>query len=249
MRNKNIIAKSLAIIAATSLSGYASASLNHVIDFNGFAGTNIPGSTSYLEGFQTFFENNSIATIDGFSINPNGFHDFSPGRADLNNLMVIDNESYRSSAGGDGNDIAWNGTDYATFLPEIFIERSDHEAFTLNSLDLVPWIFGFGVTEATVTGNFLSGGTITQVLSLDTTPNQLKLTGNDFTKYVLTGFINLTSFGIVANGSHHLAVDNIDVSFDTLPVSAVPELETYAMLMAGLTFFGFSSAARRLINK
>jgi hypothetical protein len=61
-----------------------------------------------------------------------------------------------------------------------------------------------------------------------------------FATYALTGFTNLRSFelGGYTGGTGYIAVDNI-------LVTAVPEPETIAMLLAGLGVLGFVARRRR----
>ena len=65
-----------------------------------------------------------------------------------------------------------------------------------------------------------------------------------------TGNNTTTAFGTLADGQYHLDIsgylgDQANIGQYSIAISAVPEPETYAMLLAGLGLIGFSARRRR----
>ena len=104
-------------------------------------------------------------------------------------------------------------------------------AFNLGSLDLGGW-HNFGSTPLSIeiTGYRAHGPNVTSTVSV---------AYGVFQSYTLTGFTNLTSVRLGSFAGAYLAVDNINVS-------AVPEPESLAMLLAGLGVLGWRLRRRKV---
>ena len=109
--------------------------------------------------------------------------------------------------------------------------------------------FGDGSTfipnQIDVTGMLAGGGTVYQSFQIDKSTGSSG--GLDFTSYAFSSsFNNLVSVRFSSSGSaipeyNGFSVDNINAT----AVTAVPEVETYAMLLAGLGMMGFVARRRR----
>ncbi|WP_292992543.1 PEP-CTERM sorting domain-containing protein [Nitrosomonas sp.] len=243
---KKLIAASIASVLSI---GLASNSAAETITFDGLAGNYMPGEYSH-DSASTVLINSAVASIGGFQFASSGVG-LNPSIGADNGLIFVDMQNWGSNPGLSGAAIdtfltAWNGTDYAMFSPSLTFNLASNEPFSLNGLDLVMWQAGYGETQATITGNFVGGGSISQSVGLDATAlNSDIQIGNDFTHHDLTGFTNLASVTITKDTTNFLAIDNINVTLppvfipDPDPVSPVPEPSTYAMLLAGLGLVGF----------
>lgn len=216
------------LIAAFTLFGMMSFNnaFAKIITFNDLAGTNMPGATVVSPGLYTEFYDGVTATINGydFTVTPGGYSQYIMSSA---------------WGGGDNTEIAWNGTDYqiiSGLTDGLNINQANGGAFSLNSLDMANWDDTIPGIYISVTGNFMNGGSINEKIPVSNLLNSVMQDGNDFTHYTFTGFNNLSSLNISYYGNYKLAIDNINVS-------AVPEPEFYAMLLAGLGLLG--SMARR----
>ena len=148
-----------------------------------------------------------------------------------------------------------NGTRYfvAPFGPEttsLTMTKIGGGLFGLSSFDGAG-AFNFGEgsnsipNQIDVTGVLAGGGTVYQSFQID------KSTGSNgglnFTSYAFSsGFTNLVSVRFSSSGSewaeyNGFSVDNVNA----IAVSAVPEVETYGMLVAGLGVMGFIARRRR----
>ncbi len=205
------------------------------------------GAWGYFDGFK-------ISSV-GHDISPDLWNPANPDPErlyDFGNTMDLMPARWWSSL-IDNAPAPYNGSDYLSFGPGLLIERPDGDVFSLNAIDLTPAIdaayYGYTnpTSQAIITGNFASGGSITQIVDLDLTPNSEKQTGNDFTHYMLTGFSDLLSVTIFrGEGLGKLAADNIELSYITVPTTPVPEPQTYAMLLAGLELIGcFSTITKK----
>jgi len=103
-------------------------------------------------------------------------------------------------------------------------------AFNLNSIDLTvlyPGLTGDGNVAVTFTGTKLDHSTVTQTFTVNDGAPQT---------FTFAGFTNLASVTWSDNAMYH--------QFDNVNVAAVPEPETYAMLLAGLGLIGFMARRR-----
>ena len=148
-----------------------------------------------------------------------------------------------------------NGTNYVVApynmdAASLTMTRAGGGLFALSSFDGAgAFNFGDGSTfipnQIDVTGVLAGGGTVYQSFLID------KSTGANgslnFTSYAFSsGFNNLVSVRFSSSGSdipdyNGFSVDNINAT----AVTAVPEAETYAMLLAGLGMMGVVARRRK----
>lgn len=245
---------SLTFAITLSISGYASASAA-LISFDGLAPDPIPGAV--YEDDHSFLRS---INLNGFTIEPYGTQPLAEFSY-VNNIMGIRQFRPSSSFDQDDSPNPYNGTNYLYFQPGIKINQIGNLPFSLNSFDLAIARSRTDVAfnDAVVTGKRSDGSTISQTITLDTTPNELKTIGNDFTHYNLTGFENLKSVviswverghfdidryretGLVTwadGGYYSFGIDNIDLTPSEIIPAPIPEPSTYAMLLAGLGLMG-----------
>jgi hypothetical protein len=211
MNAKSLIATLL--LGAASLASVAHAT---VIDFNHLAGTNVAGN-SYRTGTYTGFYSNTMFTSNGFNFAGTG-NDYLMGNA----------YSYNNDASG----YAYNGTDFFMASGKLTISSATASPFKVSSLDLVGW--SSMVTQATLTGTKVGGGTVTQVVNLNAIPNSVNRSGNDFRMFALSGFDNLSSLSITHTGTAFLAMDNLVVNSTSVPEPS--SLALFGLAMAGCVF-------------
>ncbi|MDD4881997.1 MAG: PEP-CTERM sorting domain-containing protein [Gallionellaceae bacterium] len=96
-------------------------------------------------------------------------------------------------------------------------------AFSLTSIDLAELALGAGSYSVAFTGTTTSGSAVTQQFTLDGAHGAQTFTFDP-------GFTNLTSVVWANTPGYH--------QFDNINVAAVPEPETYAMMLAGLGLVG-----------
>jgi hypothetical protein len=207
MNAKSFIATLL--LGAASLAPAAHAT---VIDFNHLAGTNVPGN-SYYNGLYTGFYSGATFTNNGFNFAGTGT-DYSMGTAYSNN---------------DANVYAYNGTDFFMASAKLTISSATASPFKVSSLDLVGW--SSMLTQATLTGTKVGGGTVTQVVNLNAITNSVNRTGNDFRTFALSGFDNLSSLSITHTSNAFLAMDNLVVNSTSVPEPS--SLALFGLAMAG----------------
>lgn len=214
------IAKSLIAFLIPAAAALAPAAHATVIDFNHLAGTAIAGN-SYVNSTLTEFDANTSFTNNGFKF----------VGASYNYLIGT---GYSNS---DSSSLAYNGTDYFIAWDSFTISSATAAPFEVTSLDLVHWDDGQGVTEATLTGSKVGGGTVTQVVNVNANTNATRLAGNDFTTYALSGFENLSSLTIThtgTRGTHYVAMDNLVVN-----AASVPEPSSLALFGLGIAGCAF----------
>lgn len=179
--------------------------------------------------------------------------DFSSNGFDFNlvgeGAMVTPDGSYC------GQQCPDNGSHYvvAPYGPDttsLTMTRSGGGLFALSSFDGAgTFNFGDGSTfipnQIDVTGVLAGGATVSQSFQIDKSTGANG--GLNFTSYAFSSsFNNLVSVRFSSSGSdldafNGFSVDNINAT----AVSAVPEVETYAMLLAGLGMTGFAARRRR----
>ncbi|GJJ01084.1 hypothetical protein RugamoR64_16220 [Duganella rhizosphaerae] len=135
-----------------------------------------------------------------------------------------------------------NGTNVLEFAPydivahastnAVTFRRQDAALFNLNSLEFSPGDYAGSDARMGIKGVFADGSTITSVLE---THHGSGLTPVDFLGW--NGLASVVLTGNLASQSY-VQVDNINVT-------AVPEPETYAMLLGGLALVGFVSSKRK----
>ncbi|MES2128171.1 MAG: PEP-CTERM sorting domain-containing protein [Pseudomonadota bacterium] len=130
-------------------------------------------------------------------------------------------------------------------------DGADHYLSTDNSSDTITFSnFGANVRGvggfffgSEVRGFYLAGGTM-QLTATDTsgTVTQLIINSNtsSFRGFVSTGALSTVTLTSASPATHWVSANNL-----TLGVSAVPEPETYGMLLAGLAGLGFVARIKR----
>lgn len=221
------------LACATALSALSAHA--EIIDFNGLAGTNMPGSNFVASGVYTYFS--SPSTVDGYRFADNGYGHWYSGYW---NTVVF--------CGGYASNCAYNGTDGLITGSHLSIQRTDGHAFNLNGLDLDndhdDGITSPAQTSFRIKATLASGGTISQTVTLDNLPNYRTYgTSAAYNHFDFSTFNNITGFEIDqqgGNGWSGIALDNLNVS-QTAPV---PEPSTWGMLVLGLAGL-FAYAKRR----
>lgn len=174
----------------------------------------------------TGFAPNAPASVDGFQFR-------SSGRE-----YILGAAYSAACCNGDLGPLAFNGTDYLIGLPDISVSKVDGGAFSLKGFDLAEWDNTRTASISLTTAG--PSGTTTQILPLSIFSNNLITAGNDFSHFSLSGYDNVVSFTLTGNVSWaFIAMDNLEVA------AAIPEPETYVMMLAGLGLLGLTARRRR----
>lgn len=222
-----------AVTALTGLSAHA-----EVIDFNGLAGTNMPGSQSSFPELYTYFSGPS--TVGSYSFDDQNYGHWYTGYW---NTVTF--------CGGLASNCAYNGTDGLITGSHLSIKRTDGQAFNLNGLDLDnshdDGITSPAQTSFVIKATLAGGGTISQTVTLDNLPNYATYgTSAAYNHFDFSTFNNITGIEIDqqgGNGWSGIALDNLNVSNNPAPV---PEPATWGMFvlgLAGLLVYGKRRAA------
>jgi hypothetical protein len=187
------------------------------------------------------------SVVDFNNTSGGGYQYFYPAYSSGGLTFTLVSEAYLIGTGYSGTNqtsyYAINGTDYLMSDSDITITKTGGGTFSLNSLDMTPWEDYSGISQAILTGARSAGASVSKTVTFTgDTANSSNVSGNDFTKYLLSGFDNLTSLTI-SHGGGYLAIDN--VTFDQ--TSAVPEPSSIALL--GLAFAGFAAVRRRVTKR
>jgi opacity protein-like surface antigen len=162
-----------------------------------------------------------INTANGYVQISNGYHGF-----DWNNFYVIPSNYYPSSGYDFGTVSAPNVAFNASANPASF---SSVTAFSLNSVEVTKaWDAGITRFDGYV-GNTLTYSM--DVTSSTTAPTSAVFNWSGLNKVVMSD----------GNSTNHTAIDN-------LSVTAVPEPETYALMLAGLGLMGAMARRRNKKN-
>lgn len=213
-----------AMLGMTTIGAHA-----EVVDFNGVAGTNMPGSYKEYSwpGLETYFKPGVTSYVGGYSFSTAGVHEYlTPAWADI------------YSGGMDGR-VTNNNTDFLHSTAALTVARVGGGSFNLNSLDLSNYYDSENIAAQasfTITGKLATGGTISTVVTLDNMPNMLTFhTDAAFNHFSLTGFTNITSFEIRGEPQHTVfAQSDQNIAIDNINISAVPEPSSWMMMGLGL---------------
>lgn len=192
-------------------------------------------------------------TVDFEDVPAYTYQDFSSGGFDFS--LVGDGAAVTPTGSYCGAQCPDNGTQYfvAPYGPEstsLTMTKAGGGLFGLSSFDGAG-AFNFGEgsifipNQIDVTGVLAGGGTVHQAFQIDKSTGSTG--GLNFTSYAFSSsFTNLVSVRFSSSGSdlsefNGFSIDNINAT----AVTAVPEPETYAMLLAGLGMMGVVGRRRR----
>lgn len=155
--------------------------------------------------------------------------------------------SFSSSWNGDqdGNIVAhldgvkvYNGTQYLIWgwgpSGILSINRTDNAIFDLSSLDLGNSYYTHSSGTVTLTADYAAGGSFSTTLALTDSFQRFNLGLKGLSQVRISGLDDGVGEGY---GVGYTALDNFNVA-------AVPEPESYAMLLAGLTLIGLAGRRR-----
>jgi PEP-CTERM motif len=198
------------------------------------------------------------AALAGFALSAQaqavvGFEDVGDGTFMQNNAVVSDGFTVAHSgsfaqvlggAGQGGTDFSGNGSHRLISFntSTITLSAVDGGAFGATGFDGgESWIYAgnphYWATQIMVVGTYASGGTTSQTFDLDLVKNPVA----GLQHFAFNGsFQNLNSLAFSGiGGNPEFSIDNVAVT------AAVPEPETYALLLAGLGAVGFVARRRR----
>lgn len=233
------------LTAAAMLAASALCAQAEVIDFNGLAGTNMPGSESHSD-IGTIFYPGMASHVAGYTF-----------ESALGQVYGGSGWASMYSVGLVGR-AADNGTDYLSARSSLGISRTGGGSFNLNGLDLDNFYddnfpdYQYHLPAQTtfiIAAKLATGGTVSTTVTLDNIANAVSNgTPAAFNHFQLTGFTNITSFeisredkGLPAGwgGEAGIALDNLDIT----STSPVPEPSSWAMM--GLGLLGLAAYAKR----
>jgi hypothetical protein len=229
VHEKNIASIALAITAC-----FAAATSNAaVIDFNGLAGTSMPGDNWAFPNLYTAFS--GPMQLNGYSFSSSAQAMWIAGDT---NAMIF--------CGGSNVDCAAVGSDYLLADPALTVQRVDAGAFTLKSFDLGNYYDSEGDNSSPAQSSYLltatlnGGGTVEHILTLDDIPNFVSYGTADLNHFTFGDLDGITSFtisGVTPRQWQGMALDNLEV--DATTAGTVPEPGSLALLglgMAGLAW-------------
>ncbi|MES2743526.1 MAG: PEP-CTERM sorting domain-containing protein [Pseudomonadota bacterium] len=183
-------------------------------------------------------------TSTGFDFNLTGLSSFiSPGSGSCGPACPSSGSQYALAAYGDFQDdvsaLVMSKSGGGTFSLNSFQGAGSFDWIPTNNPQYIPSLIN-------VVGNLAGGGTVTQSFAVSKISSGGSLIFSDYT--FNSGFSNLLSVKFSSSGSdfeiyNGFSIDNINVG----GVSAVPEPEPYAMLLAGLGLVGWMARRRKVV--